>query len=94
LTLTIIQVHKPTAKKRHHLFHVQKILLSNKIMCHWGTVYYIGCRCYSKDPIECIEAENAHMRCEGWDHEDKEKKRLTGNGVPYTKAVNGICMDY
>jgi hypothetical protein len=62
-------------------------------MCFWKEVYYIVCRHYSKDPVECIEAYNADMRCKDWDAADNEMENQIANGTPYIKAVNGICMD-
>lgn len=62
-------------------------------MCFWREVYYIFCRYYNRDPVECIDAEQTDERCEYWDADDKEMESQTANGTPYTKAEPTICMD-
>lgn len=62
-------------------------------MCYWRHVYYIACKHYTRDPVECINADRTGMRCEGWDADDKEIESRTGNGTSYTKAVPEKCMD-
>ena len=62
-------------------------------MCFWREVYYIFCRHYSRDPVECIDAKQTNERCEDWDTDDKEMESRTANGTPYIKAEPTICMD-
>ncbi|CAD0110505.1 unnamed protein product [Aureobasidium uvarum] len=62
-------------------------------MCFWRHVYYIDCKHYSRDPVECTEAYRTNMRCEGWEADDKEMESQTASGTSYTKAEPGECMD-
>jgi hypothetical protein len=77
----------PCSKER-----VQELILVYT-MCFWKNVYYIVCQHYSRDPVECMDAQQRDLRCEDWEADDKEMESQTANGTPYIKAVADICMD-
>lgn len=62
-------------------------------MCYWRYVCHIVCKHYTRDPIECFDADHTGIRCAGWkaDHNDVESR--TGNDTPYTKAEPDKCID-
>lgn len=62
-------------------------------MCYWLYVYHIVCKHYTRDPVECIDADRTGMRCENWDADDNEIESRTANGTFYTKAESDKCMD-
>lgn len=62
-------------------------------MCYWRYVYHIVCKHYTRDPVECIDADRTGMRCENWDADDNEIESRTANGTFYTKAESDKCMD-
>lgn len=62
-------------------------------MCYWRHVYHIVCKHYTRDPVECIDADHTGMRCEGWDAVDKEIESQTASGTSYTKAEPDTCMN-
>jgi hypothetical protein len=77
----------PCSKER-----VQELILVYT-MCFWKNVYYTVCQHYSRDPVECMDAQQRDLRCEDWEADDKEMESQTANGTPYIKAVADICMD-
>lgn len=79
-------------RKRRSQFPLQNLTTVNN-MCFWREVYYIFCRHYSRDPVECIDAKQTKERCEDWDADDKEMESQTANGTPYIKAEPTICIN-